>query len=388
MTLLIKFKKYYTEPNYKYNIVSCCIFLLEKSYKDVYIYYNGLVNIVKNFKKLLPNYYLRIYFDESIIYTKYKTKEHANLTKNYWIPFIEKLKQINFVQLIKLDCMKLKKNKYSHYGLFMTLSRFCPLFYDNKLINHIVFIDIDSGLSDIKKIKDTILPYYKKYNPIICYISRLGFYLKKRHLPYPYGMNANGWISKCIFNKKIFENFLLNIYNRKLDKDLIEKLVYKSNPTNLDELFIYGIDEYFLNYIFLKYCFKNNIYSICVINNQRIINLLYKNRFNLYKLQNNDLKLLNFLLKKLLGKFYNKSNTAKENIELFNTLILNNNRNKIVIYLLKNIKKYIPLLKKEDYSKLFIHEEYLNMIQRINFLKYHNKLLIIKSKTNKYLINK
>ena len=36
MTLLIKFKKYYTEPNYKYNIVSCCIFVLEKSYKDVF----------------------------------------------------------------------------------------------------------------------------------------------------------------------------------------------------------------------------------------------------------------------------------------------------------------------------------------------------------------
>ena len=122
---------------------------------------------------------MRIYFDESIIYTKYKTKEHANLTKNYWIPFIEKLKQINFVQLIKLDCMKLKKNKYSHYGLFMTLSRFCPLFYDNKLINHAFFIDIDNRLQDIIDIKNRLLPYYKKYNPIICYNSRLGYKKKK-----------------------------------------------------------------------------------------------------------------------------------------------------------------------------------------------------------------
>lgn len=387
MSSLIKFTNYFNEPSSKYDIVSCCIFLLEQNYKDIYIYYNGLVSIIKNFRRLLPNYYLRIYFDDSLLYTGYKSNELNKINNDYWIPFIKKIKQMHFIQLIKVDCEKVKKNKYSHHGLFMSMSRFCPLFYNNNLINKILFIDIDSGVYDIKFITSHLLPYYKKYNPTIIYNSRLCNLTRKRHLSYPFGMAAHSWISKGVFNKSIFEDFLINIYNRKLDNDLLDKLEYKTQPTTSGDLFIYGIDEYFLNHIFLKYCFNKSIYTISSVTNIHVINLLYTYRYKLYELQNEDLKLLKDLLQKLLGIYYNKSNTVKENIELFNTLIFVNKRTKTVLYLLKNIRKYIPLLKQDDFPKLFINKRYVNMIQNNNFIKYHNRLLIIKSKKNIKLKN-
>ena len=63
----IKLTKFYEEPKQKYKLISVVLFRLETSYKDSNKYYNGLNLLINNFQKYFPNFYLRIYYDTSVI---------------------------------------------------------------------------------------------------------------------------------------------------------------------------------------------------------------------------------------------------------------------------------------------------------------------------------
>jgi hypothetical protein len=67
----IKCTKSYIEPKNKYNIVSVVVFRLKDNYKSSMQYYNGLKILIEKFPKLLKNFYLRIYYDDSIILAKH-----------------------------------------------------------------------------------------------------------------------------------------------------------------------------------------------------------------------------------------------------------------------------------------------------------------------------
>ena len=71
-------KKYYDEPKNKINIISASVFKLENSYKNSMRYYKGFKLLVENFRKYFPDFYLRIYFDDSIIKPKHENNKINN----------------------------------------------------------------------------------------------------------------------------------------------------------------------------------------------------------------------------------------------------------------------------------------------------------------------
>ena len=84
----LKIKKYYTEPLDEYNLVSTVIFRLEDNYKEMSLYYKQLEYLVEHFFDFFPkDYYLRLYFDNSII-KKSGNKIIDNEIDNVWIPLL------------------------------------------------------------------------------------------------------------------------------------------------------------------------------------------------------------------------------------------------------------------------------------------------------------
>ena len=117
------------DPPEIYKIISVVYFSMEKNYKSNDIYYLGLESLIKDIPKILPDFRLRIYYDDT-------TEEQVNkLTLNK-----------NNIELFKYSIPKLKNNGY-HYGVVGTLIRFLPL-YDNKIhkVDYSLIVDIDNKL--------------------------------------------------------------------------------------------------------------------------------------------------------------------------------------------------------------------------------------------------
>lgn len=119
------------EPINNYNIISC-VFFKTKDFirKDNIKYIDGLTNIINNFKKELPNYRLRIYYDNTV-------KDIINNITN------NKLKDI---ELYEYDINFFRDGIY-HKGLIGTYIRFLPLF-DIKYhkVDKCIIFDIDNKI--------------------------------------------------------------------------------------------------------------------------------------------------------------------------------------------------------------------------------------------------
>ena len=63
----IKLTKYYEEPEGKYKLISVVLFRLDISYKNPKKYYDGIKLLINDYHKYFPNFYLRIYYDSSVI---------------------------------------------------------------------------------------------------------------------------------------------------------------------------------------------------------------------------------------------------------------------------------------------------------------------------------
>ena len=56
-------EKFYTEPEQKYNLMTTVLFKMKKSYQKFDFYLNKAFFLIKELHNYLPNFYLRIYFD-------------------------------------------------------------------------------------------------------------------------------------------------------------------------------------------------------------------------------------------------------------------------------------------------------------------------------------
>ena len=59
--------KNYNEPKEKYNLVSIVIFKPKTTYKRFMFYVNGINYLINNLHQYLPSFYLRLYYDESVL---------------------------------------------------------------------------------------------------------------------------------------------------------------------------------------------------------------------------------------------------------------------------------------------------------------------------------
>lgn len=370
-------KKYYTEPKDKINIISVSVFRLEKNYKSTMRYFYGLNTLVNNFHKYYPGFYLRIYFDSSINKTKHKNDDINKEVKNKWKPFFTKIKKYKNVQLCKYTYPDFMYNDLYHYGLFGTFVRFMPLFDYNDMdnIQNVIISDIDFSDSEFK---DTSKDYtlFKKSNSkfhfktMYCYAQQPRFYdvekkLDKKYVPDIWMRILAGSIfSKIKFPKYLFDDFIKCTQN--LDKDECNYLQYfnyldknyvtKAKKELGNTIFIYGIDEYFINTTFYKYILNNKIQF-----SYRIILDIAHPIFNLYS-RNNKFETPNEYIisffKEIMGKYYDNNKNLLENYNYFDKIIYfmnyyeNNKRKQIYEYFFHRLINFMKNnYKNKNYKK-------------------------------------
>ena len=149
----ITFNKEFEEPQQNYNIISCTVFRMKEGYKNELKYYDGLKIFVENYEKFLPDFYFRLYYDDSVL--DYETSEKIENTKKYWKPLFDKMKLNKKIQLIKYEMKDFKLDKLHHNGVIGTMTRFFPMFDipENNKIKCVFISDIDITIYVLKMLK-------------------------------------------------------------------------------------------------------------------------------------------------------------------------------------------------------------------------------------------
>jgi len=139
---------YYSPKNLpkKYDVVSVVAFIPPNAYKPTIMYLDGLRKLVKIVRKKLPTFILQIYHDDSIIIPKHKNADINREVEKQWKPFIESLKRLDKIQLIKyrFEDFLDQENNICHMGTFGTIVRFFPMFdFKDNNTNLVVISDLD-----------------------------------------------------------------------------------------------------------------------------------------------------------------------------------------------------------------------------------------------------
>ena len=330
---IVKFTKYYNEPNTNYKVISCVLFRLKENYKSSKIYYDGLKNLINALDTVFSDYYFRLYYDSSIITPEHTENIINNEIKKLWLPLLNDLKKRKKVQLIYYECEKFKKGIY-HDGLFGTLLRFIPLFdyEENNNIDEVIITDIDMTGAIIINIKKTLLFMRNNkskfhFRSHSCYTSlpRFDMFDDEEIKMFPYPMLAGQIISQIKFPSYIFENYLKCMSNKETNEcSFISKFIEsqrdtKYNPmkVNIDNDFVYGIDELFLAKYIAPYIREHKIIYSCTLS--------LTTEYSIYNwfLRNDKLKDKKYteILKQFLGKYYDSSKSNVENYDILDKKI-------------------------------------------------------------------
>jgi hypothetical protein len=259
------------EPlNDETHIFSASFFKLNDMYRDITEYINGLLKLINYLDKLITkhnqNIHFFLYYDNSI--------EHDAK----FIEIKQYLLSKSFVKLIKYFCSEFMLGDM-HKGVFGTLVRMFPLF-DKKYEKNIKsVIDIDFNNFSARKYDTLFFPknqFLMNKNDVIIGVP-IGYEWQYFNLVKP--KYLDGFVlGNITFNKISLDSNLLrdmlfkinkgdkkiiNTFNKIIEKKRMKNKKWhgfentnaKINPNNL---FIYGIDEYFLNSIILDYCIEHN----------------------------------------------------------------------------------------------------------------------------------
>jgi hypothetical protein len=259
--------------NYKkrVNIVSCCFFKMENSgHKDFTVYLNGIKHLYDFVKEEYIGFKIRLFIDLSI-YNDSKI-----------MAFLNKYKDL--IQLVLYGCYQYTDNTQTyHNGYFGTFLRFFPMFnFPNNDANIVIQEDIDFLLPIKQSLKE-----YNRFtvrmnaiklivdNHIDVSILRIGKIDSFMNSVYEYAYNYKGQINTYIIAPLIVsftpvESSILIKFIKKIEKsneifsyyNLIKDNKHTSNIENnfiKHKHFIYGVDEYFINNVLLKYLHKEKI---------------------------------------------------------------------------------------------------------------------------------
>lgn len=262
-------------------IVSFCAFRIPDPYKDESLYINGLNLLFDNFSKVLPNAVMLLLYDDSVL-----------LKDNKWKPIIEKGKTKDFVQMVKYDFPQYKiKDTFYHNGLFGTMLRFFPMFdfYNSDEITAIDDIDYKTlnsikviyqqevfvkGINILKQSTDS-LAVFGSYGVTMA-LAHPRLILNEINDKYGFSLRMlmRPTMCKKKLPKKILIDFFLCVYSKcdeymrlayNLNRDLqCDKQTMHTNSVNMcaevkkmntssTGYYLFGIDEYFLNYHIVVY---------------------------------------------------------------------------------------------------------------------------------------
>lgn len=371
------------------HIFSASFFKLNDMYKDISKYINGLKNLINYLDKLITkhnkNIHLFLYYDKSI-----------EIDKKF-IEIKSYLLNKPFVKLIKYYCPEFMLGDM-HKGLFGTFVRMFPLF-DLKYEKNIKsVIDIDFSNYAISLYDKLFFPknqFLMNKNDVIIRV-RIGYEWHYRNVITP--KYLDGVVNAQItFNRiSLDSNLLRDTLNKinKGDKTILKiftkiiKLTNKANKKwhgfedsttkiNLKNLFIYGIDEYFINLIIFDYLIEHNK-KIGIIYNPDYLNVYIS---HITKWDNYDTIITKQFFKEFLKQEYNDKDSIKQCIDKGKKLIFVNNviNQKQFDIQMNNLERLYNLMQKYS-NKIKFDNDYIKNIKKT--LDNKNYLFVYNGKFN------
>ena len=370
----------------KQNIICISLFKMHGGgYKDFSLYTNGLTkfNDVLNNDVILNNFRIRLFIDKSI----YDDNE-----------LFDNIKNLNNIDIVLYDCVNFKIGNTHHDGLFGTIVRFFPMFNFNNNDAGIVFM-ADADFDDINRyiIKDmykfqldnniNIDNIYLSISGRLSHVNVKKFTRNNMIIPYILA-------SKFYVNKKISNHILIDFFEEvrtsknKLYSDYCLDDKYKKK-CKMNTKYIFGVDEYFLNYNLLDYLLENKK-TISVVYSYNIHAGLFfsysKNKKNINKV-NEMLIYIKYILKNTVDK--NTITNIKQALEILDKKLFGDNYFEsddmdITDEQKQVYKRYIKLLRilkkrkrfniiTEEYIDLALDEKNKNVIRNKKMVFYFDK---------------
>ena len=348
------------------HLICCSLFKMKNSYKDFSIYTEGLLDILNFFDTSGRNITFRIYFDESL------DEEES------WEEVLQEIEKREYTELVKYECERVKEGKF-HDGVFGTLIRFLPLFDNEKERDWELYSSIDVDfenffLDELIKTTDYFEKSEQKFFTKLpkCYYLRPFLINLDMVKKYSLGVLGGGFSSKITFNKNLLLKFLIDIMKKgKVYKYFISsyKSLGKGKEGNLtNDLFLYGIDEFFLSEVLLKNLKKRKIdilkYNWYISYTSLLVQIRKANN-NFKDLTQDQEERWKNLLKKVIHYKDNKS--VKQNyifLELNTQCNLNGLNRKLCMKFGKEMRKIFYKNKQglynipNDFRRCFNHKDY------------------------------
>ena len=360
------FDKQYTTPNKRYNILSVCVFQMKQPYKKVDTYIQGLKYTAETLPKTLPNFYLRVYYDNSV------------LSNPKWKNVLTHIQKNPKVQLVKFEHPWFVDNDGYHQGTFGTLVRLYPLFSKDETNLDIVLIgdvDFNNGMFSywkniykvFKKSKSQVHMYERRCNHLVERVIRI-----VKHLNLPFSPYLNSFWSKIRFPYELLDNFLQCLHSLH-GKDVCKEIDMFVNETDYTKVkkanqmekqkVMYGIDEICL-LMMLNFIITNKIpYSYHTFPDLLIpFREAYIENPNLVNTEEHK-HIIQEIMKEYYALLYKKlnnySNIPKGDVEMVN-------------YLTNNLKQVYGKIISQGYKKYHLRGDLLRCANKTNFagMKY------------------
>lgn len=359
----------------------------EMEYRNFYIYLSGLKHTITSLLTVLPNVYFTLLIDISII----SNEEILHKLKK----IIQEHKYYKRIILLYYDSIKYrdKDNKNKMEGLIGTMVRFLFFFdYENNPFNIVMPCDIDYMDKYVVHfivcykllLKGDIDYFFNCYdNLLLTNRIRHKNKLSKRYI---YNKNVLYFnIANCegchtgIMKHQIIDNFIKDVMSKEYK---YEKYCIIRKNARIKH-FCYGVDEVFLNKIFIPKLYDNNKRIATLdIYNYMISSMVYYPTFSFNIMPKEyQLYILNNYNNDTIEDYYNPMNIKIYNLIIDYLTKLNKKYNiykkinNTYIFNEKNYNKYYDKLDEEYDNKGLIVSDLLNVLKYDNIIM--NKMIVI-----------
>ncbi len=370
------FETNYVAPSQPYNIMSVCVFQMKKSYKKIDTYVYGLKYTADTLPKVLPNFYLRVYYDQSI------------LNNPKWLKVIDHIKTNPKVQLVKFTHPWFVDEDGYHLGTFGTLVRLYPLFSnDESNLQTILIGDVDFNEDMFPYWRNTYKIFKNSLSQVHMYERKCNHHAERvqrivKYLNLPFSPFLNSFWSKIRFPKELLDTFLMCLHDpSKINScDVVNIFVNETDYSKVKKAnqmerqkVMYGIDEICL-LMMLKHVMTNKT----LFSYHTFPDLLIP--FREAYIENPtlvDTKEHIYLVKQIMKEHYNDKKTSAENYNfMYKTLnayssVFNPKAPKgdvkLIAYFTSNLMKLYSSILSNGYKEYKLRGDLLKCANKTNF---------------------
>lgn len=212
----------------KTKLLSVSLFRVKKSYRSFTKYLDDSINLIAQVTRILPQWILRFYIDESVKEEEYEKLKHSS------------------VQIMLFKCEDFwDESSNTHEGLFGTFIRLLPMFSAQKY---------EAMISSDVEIGDFWFEYLKYLDKNAQEVGLVNQLCHNDWTPeyLEYSILAGGIYTKRVFPRQLLTDFLKNLK----EKNFSLKIVKDSDK---DTYIPYGTDEYFLTTRFYTYLQEHKV---------------------------------------------------------------------------------------------------------------------------------